>query len=719
MRRYSVRNQPNESLMADENRARIDDRQDIAGLISRYKRHLPILLISILVMMGLAVVASKFMPKRYTATAQLIFAPQESVVKGTSTTTLTDLARDAEIEGQLQIVQSLPVAGDVVRSQRLMNDPDLVKDAKSYARTSSNPLQPIAAAALKNVSARRVGQTTLFNVSYTADDPLRAMNIANAFADAYLRHQLNDKLSTSGQTSSRLNQQLESLRKAVERADSAVAAFRVQHNLLNQPDSTVSEQEIAAVRSELSQAKADAAEAASRSTAVNQQTAIGSGVNGAINTSTLSQLQQQRAEVARRVAALSSRYGDKHPLIQDAQKEQAAIDAQISQEMQRLTRVANAASYVAATRAQSLESSLSAAQGRLAQNVDASVQLADLQRQAQSARDLYQNLLQTSGQQDAQRALVQPDSRLAAPATLPLKPSSPNVAINVFLGFVVGVAIGIAIAFARERWSQGLDTVDDIDRFLNQDYLNSIPTLNSAVDKPKTNDPAEAVLVHPLSAYTEAFRNLATSLVYAAKRKSGKLIGITSALPKEGKTTTSIAIARVLAAAGSRVLLIDTDLRRRSVTVALAPDATAGLVQVLHGEASLDEVLLTDPSGANILPLAAQAQLGEMPYEHPNFERLLGALRERYDVIIADTAPILAVTDTRIIMRHFDALLMLTRWRSTPVKAIRAALHQIETVGGEITGVALSMVNLKTQGEAGYGDASYYRGYMKDYYSTS
>ena len=104
-------------------------------------------------------------------------------------------------------------------------------------------------------------------------------------------------------------------------------------------------------------------------------------------------------------------------------------------------------------------------------------------------------------------------------------------------------------------------------------------------------------------------------------------------------------------------------------------------------------------------------------FETTEFDELIAHLRELYDYIVVDTPPLLAVTDARILLRHFDATALLARWRSTPARAVRAAIHQVESVGGEITGIALTMVNLNAQAQATSGDPSYYTGYMKDYYT--
>jgi polysaccharide biosynthesis transport protein len=139
----------------------------------------------------------------------------------------------------------------------------------------------------------------------------------------------------------------------------------------------------------------------------------------------------------------------------------------------------------------------------------------------------------------------------------------------------------------------------------------------------------------------------------------------------------------------------------------------------LSGKAPLDDVLFRDSSGMDVLPLTAGTPVTPKIFEDASFDALMQRLRKQYEYIVLDTAPILAVTDTRMLLRQFDALALLVRWRSTPVRAVRAAVHQINAVGGDVTGIALTMVNLKTQAQSGHGDPSYYTGYMKDYYNAS
>lgn len=704
-----------------EARERGDESQDLAGIVSRYRRHVPLILGLTVLMIVLAGVATYFLPPKFTAMTELTYQPQPTInpQTGQKDPPLSDQARDAQVDGQVQLVNSLPVAREVVRTMHLEKNPHVQKGAEQFAAQNSDPLDALAASALNNLKVRRVGQTVLFDINYTDPNPVQAAEIANGFATAYMKVQVQQKIAQSSNGNQQFGQQLEALRRDVASADAAVARYRAQHNLLSAPDSPSSDQEMSQVNQALADSRAAQAESNARFSAALNGNSGGSATvdpNNPAASPVMGDLRRQKAEVSRKVAELSAHYGPRYPEVIQAQGELDAINQQISQEQARIVKSAGADAEVARQRTQSLEASQAATVRRLSGDVQANVMLADLQSRATTTRQLYETMLARSGQTTTDQGTMLPDSVVSTPASPPLKPSFPSYPIDILLGAVLGLGLGVAIAYLRERWSVGLNTIDDVDRLLDQNYLNTIPTLASAIDSPKTQNPVEAIVQHPLSLFTEAYRSLGASLIYADRANPAKVIGLTSALPKEGKSTTSAALARVLAMAGSRTLLMDCDLRRRSVTTEMTPTAELGLVEVLAGKCTLEQALVKDETGVMILPLAPRAHLAGQPFDTADFDKLMAHLRTTYDVIVMDTAPVLAVVDTRLLLRHIDALALLARWRATPIKAIRAALHQIESVGGQVTGVAMTFVNLKTQAQSGYGDASYYYREMKDYY---
>ena len=164
------------------------------------------------------------------------------------------------------------------------------------------------------------------------------------------------------------------------------------------------------------------------------------------------------------------------------------------------------------------------------------------------------------------------------------------------------------------------------------------------------------------------------------------------------------------------MVLVDCDLRRRSLNVLFNNEPEFGLTEVLEGKATLDQALLLDEkSGAYVLPLAKNAHLAQSPFASPAMDKLLEDLKTRFDLIILDTPPVLPVVDTRVLAQKVDALALLVRWRSTPIRAVRAAIHELEAVNAPINGVALTQVNVASRSYS-YGYQAYYNKDFKKYY---
>lgn len=694
-----------------------DAKADLSEFASRYRHHVPLLLASTLVGGALLGGVTFMLPKYYTATSQMTYAPQAAPdVRGGATPgnqVLSDAARGEQVQAALGTIASLQVSQRVVDTLKLDQNLELREKAAKY-NSSGDMKGALAMALLDGLKVRRVGETSLIDINFTSKDPLSSAKVANGFAQAYMDQQTADNLAKSNGSTNRMGVSAEQLAQQAREADAAVARFKLQHGMVYEPNSPNIGQDIANVSVALADARAQMAEAATR-----QRFVQAGGMNDMIGSnSALSPLRDQQAQVTRNLAYLQSRYGERHPKVMDAQKELDAIKSQVNAEVTRQAQVASAQYRFAEQKARSLEASLAATRAAQIEQVAAASELAGLQRKAETANLLYNNMLANQVQEAAKLAVRAPDTTVSTWATPPLRASSPILPLNIALGMILGFAGGFGIAFVRERWQVGLKTNDDIDRVLGKNFFNSLPTLGSSVENARTKDPVEAITAHPLSLYTEAYRGLATSLKLSAP--DAKVIGVTSALPKEGKTTCAVNMARTLAMAGERVILVDCDLRRRNVTALLAQGTKKGLVQVVRGEASLADVIRVDTAtGLHVLPLSPQSHLGAMPFGSPAFDQMMANLRDEYDVVVVDTAPVLAVVDTRLLLKHFDALGLLARWRETPVRAIRSAIHQIESSGGEVSGVAMSLVDVNAQAHAGYGDASYYYAEMKGYYEAA
>jgi capsular exopolysaccharide synthesis family protein len=697
---------------------------DLAGVTGRYLRYAPLVAIITVVFLIVAGGLTFLQTPMYTAKTTLQFDPKKAQV-GRDSTAVEDSGKDAAVDTQSEVLQSPALVLDVINTLHLDRDPEFNKDLRK-AGQGVTPADPGASRnaliteVSKGLRAKRVGQTMLFELAFTDRDPIKAATIANTFADSYIKGQVQQKLDNARKSTSLLNSQMDQLRAQVETAEGAVQAFKARNNLLSTSGSTLTEQEISSLKTQEAIARVQLAEASAQLSAGQHGAAAGGNGDsgsGALASPVITNLRQQRADASRQLAELESKYGPLHPQVINQKKALVDTDTQIRAELDRINNNLRANVQVAQQRLASIQGSIAGTRSELVTGNAASVELAQLQRDADAAQTLYEAFLNRAKETTAQQATAEADARVNSIALPPSKPSSPNIAINMFLGLLFGLGLGVSTAFFIERWNVRLTTMNDVESRLHVAFLAGLPTLASSVKKPATKSPTEAILRHPLSGFAEAFRGLGTALVHGQDGGGVKVVAISSALPGEGKTTTSVCLARVMALGGSRVLLMDCDLRRRSATAIMAPQAAVGLIEVIEGRAALDDALIEDTaSGCWFLPIAKDAHLAKSPITSPNFDALLDHLRSRFDVIVIDTAPILPVVDTRILSQKVDALALIVKWRATPMRAVQAAIHQIEAVDGIVSGVALSLIDLNAQARSGYGDPHYYYRDFKGYY---
>ncbi len=680
-------------------------------------------------------------PKQYTAMAQIQadmhqrntadLLPEEAV--GDSA-----LADASKLDTEVGVLQSRNVAVGVLKSMGPAPvEPEkpsvfksvgkAIKGALAQLAPSQRPVTPdsalndAVAGLQKNLKIEREGTSYIIDVSYTDKDPVWAAKVANAFVSQYLAQKSAARIQLTDQANSWLNNTLSDLGKQVVAADAAVAAYRAAHNLEKAGSETTNEQTLAAIDQELVSARAQQAEAEARYNTAKQQLASGStgdDVGEALASPVIQQLRAQRAQLSQTLTDLRARYGAKNPDILKTQGQLANIDAEIQAEIQRVISNLAAQAQVSRQRAGSLQASFNQAGGALAGSEHASVQLDQLLRDQDAARTTYQGYLSRYKQTSAQQDIPQTDSRVLAFAAVPDQPSAPKIPKGLAISFAVSLVGALGVMFAAEGLQKGFNDPDEIARELDVPGLASVPTLASTLHHRKAAaPPMKYVLDKPLSLFAESFRTLRTSLLsMRVDDRPVKVVVITSAIPREGKTTTSVCLGRVAAKGDARTVIVDCDMRRRSVDEILAQPVEVGLLDVLDGRTSLDRALVRDvESGAFILPLGPATAPHRDMFSSANMDALLVELRARFDLVILDAPPVLALADARVLAQKADVTLLLACWRRTPKGAVRAALLELEAVGANLAGVALTQVDLKQERKPRYGGHYYdssYEGYF-------
>ena len=702
------------------------DLRAIGRTIRRFA--LPIAIASVIALALTAAVYWRASPS-YVATAELqLDRVSDPVVPPTADDKQQVFPTDSpSVDTAVQVLESPDLLGRVVDSQHLLRNP-------LFNPPSTNggaPLPPNAARdratriLAGGLTVQREGVSYAIAIHYASPDPVLAAAIANAVMREYLEGQRSAQEADTQRTAQLLGNRMAQLRDQVLTAEGAVARYRAQHGLFAASDvSSITQQELSVLDTQLAEAKSAQAAANARLSAAQSQLAsgkTGDTLGESLNSPTVSALRQQRAQLGAQLSDLESRYGPRHPDLIKIKDQIADLDAQINAEVSRIVSNVGTDARVANQRAASISGSISALEGRLAADNNASVRLDELQRNADSARALYQTFLDNYKQAVARQGTEASGAHAIAAAQVPALPTTPNPLIFLAIGLVAAVASSTAVVTVMTFLERGFRTGDAVEKRLGIASLGAIPALES-LREPSSVDartwPPQYVVEHPKSAFSEAFRSLRTAILLAPTDRETRVVALTSALPGEGKTSAAICLARTSAMAGTSTVLIDCDTRRRESSRLLADAIPRGLAEVLAGECTLQDALVRDtPSGAWIL---AQRPGVEIPLDALGSERMvrvLEELRQRFEFVILDTAPILPVAEARVVAKLADAVLLLVRWKSTPIKAAELALRKLRAIDARVAGVALSRVNLVEQAKSGFGDPELYFNSYRQYYA--
>jgi len=687
---------------------------EIGRLIGAFQRWLHLFL-AIVVLTTVAVVAATLLIKPvYTATGRIRLDPNAAHASLTPDAASTNAAPDqAMVDTELAVIQSRSVMGDVVNDLNLQSDPEFAPP----------PGRDILDKIRKRLKVEREGATYVVAINFSSHSPQTAAKAANAFAADYIAESVRTRTSTASGAASQLNQQLTTLGGQVNAADAAVATYKAQNGIATSPGSegTVTDQQIGPLSLQLATARSDAAAAESTARSARAQIAAG-GLDSLSGTSTspvIADLQTKRNTLLESQADTNSRYGPKHPQSIKLAEQIDQVNQQLRSEEQRYVSSLEAAASAADARAGKLQGELDGLKGEQATNMRASVQADSLQREADAKRAMYNQIAQSAQQSNQEQHNDQPTARVIEEAVPPSGPSFPNRILFALLGGLLGLLIGASVVVVLELTDQGVCTTDDVETGLGVPHIASIPLLT----KQQLRNGGKRLLAwdfvsaKPMSRYAEVMRDIQNTVVQAGHGKASTVVAITSAVPAEGKTTCAVSLARVMAMSGSRVALVDCDLRRNALGKLVEPSPKGGLLEVLDGKVALDQALVADTTpGLTVLPLSKAIFTPRLVLGGEEMARLIAELSARFDIVVLDGPPILAVADARALAALADTVLVIARWRSTPRQGVRAALDRLEQDEAKIAGVALSQVDLKARGALQANDPAYYHEAYRAYY---
>ncbi|OWO95284.1 chromosome partitioning protein ParA [Rhizobium esperanzae] len=590
-----------------------------------------------------------------------------------------------------------------------------------------------------NIDVERVGKSYVLDLSYTSQSPDLAREIAAAIADVYLVDKLNSKYEATRRAGEWLQERIEELRQQALDTDLAVQKFRSEHGLVEAGSGTLlSEQQLSELNSQLIKAQAETAQAEAKYTRIKsiieakQTDAI---VTDVLDSSISNDLRKKYLEASKLEAEIEARLGPDHVQAVRLRAEMAEYERLMFDELNRIAESYQSELTVAQSREKSLRDSVDKATGVAATAGETQVQLRELERTRDTYKNLYQSFLARYQEAIQQQSFPITAARIITTAETPTKPSAPKRSLVIAFAMFLGCAFGSGIGAFREFRDRFFRTGDDVKDMLDVESLGVMPLIENNVDDPTLVDPGNPrsiarggktttyVEEHPLSAFAETLRSAKIAIDISASDQRCKVIGVVSSLPGEGKSTTAINFAKLLAMQGARCLLIDADMRNPGATRAIGRHAEAGLLEAIVDNRPLKDLILLDPkTKLAFLPTVARYRVPHSSelLASRGMDQLLELARQSFDYVIVDLPPLAPVVDARAINPKLDAVVFVIEWGKTSRKVVQSTLLSepdlyTKCVGAILTKVDPAQMKLyRTFGSSEY----YYKRYSR-YYTES
>jgi len=716
---------------------------DLREMARILRRRRWIILGTIGVLVGAALVYLLAARPLYMATATVLIDPHRSQVANTSDTAPAPSnfgTDDAMIESQVLLIQSVAVLSRVVDTLDLVNDPEyaprpsLLDPIRNLFRSepSANGRSPEEIAKANTIEAlkqklkvTREGTTFVIDIDASAENPERAAQIANAVADSYFYEQVQSRYNTNKIAASWLNRQLDELKARVLASDKAVAEFRASNDLITTQGQTVNDQQLFDLNNKLIEAHVQTAEAKAKFEqveAIVKSKGDPGTLDQALASEVIRQLRAQYADVSKTVADVASKYGPQHPMVVNARAQLRETQRLIDQEVGRILENTRETYRIAQSREQALKNSLGQLQSTSTSSSQAQVRLRELQREADANRTLYESFLARYKQTTAQESLELPDSRVVARADVPIRPAFPKKGLILALSLMLGAGLGVVLAFIADFLDRRIKSPRHAEDVTGRPNLAAVPLVGTrelarrahrgrqALDE---YDPDKSPMLPPLmqpplmryaveeptSLFAEAVRAVRLAVQRTGGGRPGNLVMVSSSVDGEGKTTLAANLALSLAAVGMRTIIVDGDLRNPELSRSLCPKAKVGLVEVASRNATLDQAVLFDKAtGLALLPAPPQpretAFINEFVFSG-EMRALLGHLRTQFDVVVVDSPPLVPLVDSRALAEQADRIVLAIRWDATPQDVVAQALDTLAPVYDRVIGTVLTRVDLR------------------------
>jgi len=690
------------------------------------KRRWTIATVAIIVTTVVGIVSFKMQPI-FKATARVQVESETPLIQSIEELFQKDNADDTFVQTQIQVLKSENLAWRTIEQLKLADS--LIKPKKMAQILPEKRKVRLIDAFKKKLTVELTPKTRMLAVNYEDPDPQLAARVSTSLVTNYIDYSFREKYDATRQASAWMEQQLDELKAKVENSQQALVEYEREHQIVNTGDKgSMQEQMLSDFGRDLTAAESDRLQ---KESLYREVQANRDQLAALVHNDLLQKLEEKSADLQDQYTETVSQYGPQFPKAIRLKGEIDGIRSQIEAEQNRvLARIRK--DYTATVTREKLAAAAVAAQKEVvgAQN-QLLIQHNILQREFEGNQQLYQSLMQRLKNATVSAGLQSTNIHLVDAALAPGEPVRPKKALNIALGFLAGVVLGIMFAFAQEGIDHSIKTAEEVESLLMTPVLAVVPlqrntdSARRAIagtkwalrrhekgESRRTANQSVALCISesPQSVLAEAYRALRTSILLSLAVNPPKLILVTSPQAGEGKTATALNLAQSLAQRKGQVVIVDGDLRKGGIAKLLGLENDKGISTILTGGDKLDDALQAYTAQPNLAVLSS----GPVP---PNPAELVASdsmaelcreLAKRFEHVIIDSPPVLAVTDATIMAGLVDGVVLVAESGRTNRAGLMRTRAILENAGARILGVVLNKLDWRREGYYGYG-YGYYR----------
>jgi polysaccharide biosynthesis transport protein len=594
----------------------------------------------------------------------------------------------------------------------------------SFGRTLDGRVvsrQDIVSRLLGSVRVVGVKDSRIANITVSDTLPERATRIANAFADTYIERNLDFKLEGARTAGSWLGEQTVDLRKRLEDSELELYKFKKERSLLDvglDDKLGMTRQNLQALNQKLADVRAKRIEMESiRKLILAAQNDIAEreSLPEIRDNAVVQKLRENYLDLSKTKADLDARYGEKHPKIDNIQKQLEAIQRDYRRELEQVLKAFDKRYQALLDTESGLSKWMHQEKQQALELAKIEVEYRPLSRDADNNAKMFGLISQRQKEIDLTGLLRSNNVRILDRATTPRLPVSPRLSFNLAVGLFGGGLLGMLLVFGFEALDNTVKTPEAAEALVGAPLLGMLPILVHARQRTAENATERDLTVFkdPTSAAAEACRSIRTNLMFLSAEKEVHVLVVTSPGPQDGKTTVAISLAVTMAQGGARVLLVDSDMRKPRIHRSFGLKSDRGLSTVMMGDAALADVILhSEVPNLDVLPCGPTPPNPAELIHTARFREILDQCRRDYSRVVLDSPPAAFVTDPAILGNLADGVVLVVRAGHTTREAVSFARRQINDARARILGV---VINRTDRRGGGYGYYSYYAPYGRYY----